>query len=298
MELYAPQYYPRFQCIAERCSHSCCIGWEIDIDEETLARYRALSGALGDQLRAGISVGADGACFSLCPDGRCPMLDERGLCRIITALGEDGLCDICREHPRFYNAVGGHMECGLGAACEAAAALILSEADYTTLVKIGDLPGEEDAVSFDAAQPRAQLLCTLSDGARPLSARLAQIDKDFALPAAICPSAYAALFAGLEYLDERHRRLFLDSRLAAMPQGERAEQYERFFAYLVYRHASAAENMHEFRSAVALSRRLSGLFLALQEQHGLSPIAAAVTISEEIEYSEENTQAIRLAVGV
>ena len=28
---------------------------------------------------------------------------NRRLCRIILNLGEDALCDICREHPRFYN---------------------------------------------------------------------------------------------------------------------------------------------------------------------------------------------------
>ena len=35
MKLYAPEYYKQFQCIADKCTHSCCIGWEIDIDEIT-----------------------------------------------------------------------------------------------------------------------------------------------------------------------------------------------------------------------------------------------------------------------
>ena len=29
-----PEYYDRFRCIAGACKDSCCIGWEIDVDEE------------------------------------------------------------------------------------------------------------------------------------------------------------------------------------------------------------------------------------------------------------------------
>ena len=36
MKLFAPEYYKQFKCIADKCTHSCCIGWEIDIDEEAL----------------------------------------------------------------------------------------------------------------------------------------------------------------------------------------------------------------------------------------------------------------------
>ena len=46
-----PDYYPQFHCIAERCRHNCCIGWEIDIDAGTLSAYRAMDGALGERLR-------------------------------------------------------------------------------------------------------------------------------------------------------------------------------------------------------------------------------------------------------
>ena len=28
-----PDYYKEFQCIADQCEHSCCIGWEIDVDD-------------------------------------------------------------------------------------------------------------------------------------------------------------------------------------------------------------------------------------------------------------------------
>ena len=32
MQIIVPDYYKEFSCIADHCRHSCCIGWEIDID--------------------------------------------------------------------------------------------------------------------------------------------------------------------------------------------------------------------------------------------------------------------------
>ena len=99
-----PSYYKDFTCIAENCRHSCCIGWEIDIDEDSLAKYQALKGGYGSVIQESISSDPDGEPhFRLGKDERCPHLNEQGLCRIILNLGEDHLCGICREHPRFYN---------------------------------------------------------------------------------------------------------------------------------------------------------------------------------------------------
>ena len=36
MKIYVPDYYSEFSCIADKCSDNCCIGWEIDIDENSL----------------------------------------------------------------------------------------------------------------------------------------------------------------------------------------------------------------------------------------------------------------------
>ena len=49
-----PDFYRAFACKASFCRHSCCRGWEIDVDEESAAYYCALPGKLGDDLRAGV----------------------------------------------------------------------------------------------------------------------------------------------------------------------------------------------------------------------------------------------------
>ena len=114
MKLIAPDYFEKFVCIADRCKHSCCIGWEIDIDEETLADYQSVEGEFGERLREGIEVKDGCACFRLGNDERCPFLNENGLCDIILNLGEDRLSQICTDHPRFCSFWSDRTEIGLG----------------------------------------------------------------------------------------------------------------------------------------------------------------------------------------
>ena len=85
MEIYAPDYYGDFVCIADKCRHSCCIGWEIDIDDNTLDYYSSVEGAFGTRLRENISQG-DNPHFILGSDERCPFLNQSNLCDIYTEL--------------------------------------------------------------------------------------------------------------------------------------------------------------------------------------------------------------------
>ena len=127
MRLTVPDYYDRFRCIASRCTDNCCIGWEIGIDPAALADYQSQPGAFGDRLRAAIRPGAP-PFFALTKSGRCPFLNEENLCDIYRQLGENHLCAICDQHPRFHNWFGAEKESGLGLSCEEAARLILFSA--------------------------------------------------------------------------------------------------------------------------------------------------------------------------
>jgi len=126
MKLIAPDYYKEFKCIASDCRHSCCIGWEIDIDEDTLALYDGTAGETGKRLQTNIERTEEGAHFRLGPDERCPFLNSEGLCDLIIGMGEESLCNICADHPRFRNYLSDRTEIGLGLCCEAAGKLILS----------------------------------------------------------------------------------------------------------------------------------------------------------------------------
>lgn len=92
-----------FKCIADKCTHSCCIGWEIDVDDYTYEMYENIGSDFGDKIMSCIHTDDEGNHnFILGENDRCPFLNDKGLCDIILELGEDYLSDICREHPRFY----------------------------------------------------------------------------------------------------------------------------------------------------------------------------------------------------
>ena len=103
MLLITPDYYDDFKCKASACTDNCCIGWEIDIDEYSDAVYSSAEGEFGQFLNECIDRSSDVPSFRLGENERCSLLDENNLCRIITNMGEDCLCDICHMHPRFVN---------------------------------------------------------------------------------------------------------------------------------------------------------------------------------------------------
>ena len=63
MTLIYPATADAFRCIADACRHTCCKGWEIDIDPNTRAKYAAMTGEIGQRLRDAIADTPDGASF-------------------------------------------------------------------------------------------------------------------------------------------------------------------------------------------------------------------------------------------
>ena len=153
MSVWYPDFYPAFRCRAAACLHSCCRGWEIDVDEASAGRYRKLSGLLGDALREALFENEEGWHFRLDGEERCPFLQKDGLCRLIRELGEEALCDICALHPRFFQELGEDELWGLGLSCEAVTALLLErDALRFTCDETGenaDLPGLLERLGID-----------------------------------------------------------------------------------------------------------------------------------------------------
>lgn len=132
MKVTYPHYYPAFRCTASACTDTCCVGWEIDIDDAAFLRYQNQTGVFGRRLREHILT--DGTPHFQLQKERCPFLNEENLCDIILTLGEGALCEICTEHPRFHAWFGAVKESGLGLCCEAAARLIVENEAPDTLI--------------------------------------------------------------------------------------------------------------------------------------------------------------------
>lgn len=134
MKYHKPSFFDQFKCIGSACTDTCCAGWEIEVDETTAQGYLAEKGAFGDRLRR--EIGSEpGEYFFKLKNNRCPFLNKENLCDIFINLGEERLCDICREHPRFYNWFGDYTEVGLGLCCEEAERLLFSDSKPLTFVE-------------------------------------------------------------------------------------------------------------------------------------------------------------------
>ena len=204
--IYAyPEYYKDFACIAGDCCHSCCIGWEIDIDETTAKKYRSFDGALGARMQRCIDWQTDPPHFILGEGERCPFLNERGLCDIILEKGEDAISQICTDHPRFRSFMDDREEIGLGLCCEAAGRLLLGDDAPMQLAVIGDDGEDEtaDPVEEELLLLRDSLFAAMQDRTLPIARRVEKL-----LSAdTIDWQDWAGFLMKLERLDERWTEL-------------------------------------------------------------------------------------------
>lgn len=150
MKFRSPDYYEKFQCIADRCEDTCCAGWEIDIDDESYEYYQTIKGNFGERLRKNIkeyNYEEDEVYekhgFILQKNRRCPFLDENNLCEIYRELGEGALCDVCTDTPRNYLEYGGAREVSLSASCAEAGRFIYGSKEPAVFVE-KEVEGEFD----------------------------------------------------------------------------------------------------------------------------------------------------------
>lgn len=295
MKLYAPPYYKKFTCIADKCEHSCCIGWEIDIDPHTKNIYQNLSCEYGDIIRDSIDTYNGTPFFALCDNQKCPHLDERGLCRIITHLGEAYLCDICREHPRFYHNTPIGKEVGLGMACEEACRIILSSDDYADMVVLDEIDEDSQTFAFDPLPYRTKIFEILQDTHLTYPQKVQKLSQIFDV--SLEDRDFCVLLNELSYLDEQHKSLLASYTPHIPSKKEWDMPLSRALAYFVYRHVSTADSQSELSASLGFGLFCVQLIVSVAVTQGVEDIGSladiARMVSEELEYNEENTQAIK-----
>mgnify|MGYP007056176317 CR=1 FL=1 len=109
-------------------------------------------GELGKKLRKNIKENTDsGDLYEqhgfILNGHRCPFLCEDGLCELIIKLGQDSLCEVCKNTPRNYLEYGKVREISVSASCPEAARLIYASDEkmrFTSRQTKEDFPFEED----------------------------------------------------------------------------------------------------------------------------------------------------------
>lgn len=310
MLITKPNYFDQFHCVAGACPDSCCKEWDVQVDENSAACYRALSGPLGDRLRE-VLHDENGETVMTIVDGRCPMWRTDGLCRIQAELGEDALCHVCREFPRLTHDYGDFVERGLELSCPEAARLILSAppaAPITEEVPGGEAP-EYDSEAMEVLKTtRENMLALLADPSRPIGETLAlgllygyqaQSQLDGGGPQSFDPKSALSeaenfakpgdlrgildFFLELEILTPQWR-----SRLSSSAVGELTESCRPLARYLVERYWLQAVSDYDLYCRVKFMIISCLLVCAL----GGDLIATAQLYSKEIENNTDNVDAI------
>lgn len=303
MKRIAPDYYPQFRCIAGACRHNCCIGWEIDVDEDTLAYYQSLDGTLGEKLQRCICLTEETPHFILTEGERCPFLNENNLCELILEKGEAALCQICDDHPRFYNDFSAHVEMGVGLSCEAAGRLLLSRTEKTQLVCLEAGDGAPDAQEAALLALRQQLFDAAQDRSLAIDVRMEQVLRlcGAALPD-VSMRDWARIYRQLEQLDPawQVRLEQLQDGEIAWPGQEWDTAFEQLLHYFLYRHLPGAleDGCVPERAAFAvLSVRMIRALCGCVPQLRMEDIVEISRMySAEIEYSDENVEALLQAL--
>lgn len=170
-----PDYYKEFQCIADKCEDTCCAGWQIVIDDASLARYKRLRGSFGLRMLASVNW-LEGVFFQD-KEKRCAFLNEHNLCDLYTACGEKSLCKTCKQYPRHIEEFEGVREITLSISCPEVARILMERKTPVTFLSY-EREGEEEYEEFDPfffsilEDARKEMLKLLQDRTKSIPTRV------------------------------------------------------------------------------------------------------------------------------
>lgn len=124
MRRVRPDYYKKFQCIADKCTITCCQEWKIGVDNETNRKWKKLlpPDTVGDKKKnlSAYTVKKDGMRVIVLDEKlRCPFLNEEKLCRLVCTYTDRVLSDTCTQFPREVHRFSTHEEETLMPCCPA-----------------------------------------------------------------------------------------------------------------------------------------------------------------------------------
>lgn len=174
-----PIYYNEFSCIADKCEATCCAGWQIVVDEDSLKKYKKVTGTFAERIKHGVDF-REGV-FYQNSGKRCAFLNEQNLCDMYTALGEEAFCETCRNYPRHIEEFENVREFTLSASCPEAARILLAQKQPVHFYEVElEAPDEQfddydPFVSEKLFEARGEMLTFLQNRSIPIKERAAAL---------------------------------------------------------------------------------------------------------------------------
>lgn len=181
MILKTPSFYKDFKCIAGDCPDSCCQGWEVDADDESLGFYKTLTGDIRNRIDSVLDRDEFGnTIFRLADKKRCPFLNDENLCDMHIAIGGEHTPYTCRMFPRFINDFGGTREMGVSFSCPVASDMMFGLTEPMRFVsELNELPPELNEIDaqtyFYLVKAREKAFSIVQDRTHPIHQRLIRL---------------------------------------------------------------------------------------------------------------------------
>ena len=300
MSEYIFNYLKDFKCLADKCNRTCCAGWEIFIDKKTIKKYKKFTKKDARFIK---NVDFSNRKFILEKNLRCPFLNKTGLCDIISEFGENNICQVCTDHPRFRNFIGNRVETGLGFACEQAVKTVLDFNDKILPLSSGK-PKKDRLTSLEKQilDKRNKVREILYSKEESLNTKIERVCTfcNTDIKYLSCENFKQELFA-LERLDDSWtEKLELAFDNACSDSSMCLEwNYTQFLVNSIYRHASDAEDVLDFKVGVCLSLLSMDVVRKITNKQGgdkKNLFDNVLAYSVETEYSKENVTALRTAI--
>ena len=174
-----PIYYDEFTCIADKCEATCCAGWQIVVDEDSLKKYKKITGDFVQRIKEGVDFRA--GVFYQNPGKRCAFLNEQNLCDMYIALGEEAFCETCRKYPRHIEEFENVREFTLSVSCPEAARILLAQKQSVQFYEVEVEAPEEEFDEYDwvvyekLLEARGEMLTFLQNRSIPIKERAAAL---------------------------------------------------------------------------------------------------------------------------
>lgn len=306
MKTFTLSPFKNFKCTGGECKHNCCLKWQIDVDSRTLKKYRADKSDFSETLKNGVDFNSSRLKMH---KKRCVFLNRDNLCDIIINLGENALCQVCKDHPRYRNFFSAFTEIGYGLCCEEAARELLTHKGNISPVLIFDDGKPSKRLSKRAEAFEKEKLAFRKNALEIIENRNYTFDKRMAELVEICDIdvfevvlyPWKKTFLKLERLSESWtKRLEATQFLSTLFPEKNAVYFERLAYYFIHRHVSAAEDKIDLRTrllfcfiSLAAINSICSSLLSEADEYPIDLLAdVAREYSAEIEYSDDNVNAL------
>ena len=271
-----PDYFNEFKCIADKCKDTCCAGWQIVIDKESMEKYKNIKGDYVWKVMT--NVDWEERCFRQDTEKRCAFLTSNNLCDLHINEGPESLCKTCRDYPRHAEEFEGVREVTLSASCPEVARILMERLTPVQFVT-EEKPEEEETEYFGDFDPF--LYSAIEDG----RAAMIKILQKRTLPL----KERAVLVLGMAHDMQRRvnkRELFECDRVIAKYKQVKSQEFVR--EYLSQKEPVEEENLtREMFSLIyeleLLREEWDALLHLSQETLGLSKEGEFIAHKREFE---------------